>query len=82
MAQKIKFYMLKDEWQKLIIESELSHAADGQEPRAELWTIEQSPYENDPDGQLLTVDTDCGQWLMVWDSKEVEFTTLMKANQK
>ena len=82
MEHQIFFNELIERVQLLIISNELSEQNNGIRPEVKNITIETSPYDDDPDEQLVKAKTSIGDWLMVWNSVDKEFTTLMKENQK
>ena len=79
---KIKFSDLHESSQRALISQELAPLNGGNMPQVENYTIGPSPYEGDTDGELITAQTDCGDWLLVWGAERKEFHTVMKQNQK
>ena len=82
MEHQIFFNELIERVQLLTISNELSEQNNGIRPEVKNITIEPSPYDDDPDEQLVKAKTSIGDWLMVWNSVDKKFTTLMKENQK
>ena len=78
---KVKFSDLRESSQRALVSQELAQQNGGTMPQVNNYTIGPSPYEGDTDGELITADTEIGQWLLVWSSEDKEFTTIMKNNQ-
>ena len=78
---KVKFSDLRESSQRALISQELAQQNGGTMPQVTNFTIGKSPYDNDPDGELISAQTEKGQWLLVWSSEDKEFTTVMKENQ-